>query len=324
MTIALSVFFDAAYLEPALVTAFDVIKAGLHPNVHKLYLVYLKKSAEVDHEVAAILQSFAVKFSVHIPVVAISVTNSLGELSSHHFNNSIIYKGIVPTLIPTEQFILNIDAGILVGGLFGEFIRRIKVDYCGAEQNWVVAAHCNPTGDGIPQALASHSRHAMYPAGNLLLFNADRYASHRWIERYLRNYSEMGAHLEYAEQELICLTAAESELISLPGIELRQMEFLGLNVLLGEEPLSIPDLRDKLIYKVVGSLKPWKYWVLDPRKAIYTRKRAELEAEFPLSGNRLIEAERMLCSREDYWIGFLKAYDRYTQYLPHQPEATLP
>ena len=137
----------------------------------------------------------------------------------------------------------------------------------------------------------------------------------RWQERYLGNYFAHAMHLEYAEQELICLTAHESELVALPDRELRLMEFLGTDLLLGKKTFVTPDMQNNLFHKFVGSFKPWKYWVLDPNKFIYIKRRSELESEFSLSGNPLVEAMRMSYEREEYVIGFLKAYDYYVQHF---------
>lgn len=313
MTIALSILFDSAYIEPALVTAFDAISLGIGDNVHKIYLIYLRKDGESDREAASLIQAFADKFSGHVPVVAVSVANTLGELQSHHFNNSIIYKGLIPSIISSEPFILNLDAGILFGGLFKAFLQKIEKDFCQPSQDWIVAAHGRSAEGALPSALAGYPHHSFYSDGNLLLFNVENYVKHKWHERYIRNYSVYVPHLEYAEQELICLTAADNELLTLPGVELRRMEFLNSDVLLGRKKQETAALDDCLVFKFVGSFKPWKYWVLDPSKSVYTKRRSRLEAVFPLAGNQLIEAVRMSYAREEYVTGFLKAYDYYLQ-----------
>jgi hypothetical protein len=69
---------------------------------------------------------------------------------------------------------------------------------------------------------------------------------------------------------------------------------------------------DNLAYfKFVGSFKPWKYWVLDPNKAVYTKRRALLETRFPLSGRPIIEKFRLESIRPEWPLAFLKEYDRH-------------
>lgn len=315
MSIAISILFDSAYIEPALVTAFDIISHGLQSSVHKVYLINLQKNKEADSDAASLIQAFADKFSVSIPIVAISVADTLGELNRHHFNNSIIYKGIIPAIVPSEPYILNLDAGILLGGLFKDFLQRIESDFCKPSQDWVIGAHGRNSEGAIPAALAGYAHHHYYTDGNLLLFNVENFVRNKWFERYVGNYSAYGPHLEYAEQELICLTAKDAELLTLPGVEQRITEFLNTDVLMGAKKREEPTLDDCLIFKFVGSFKPWKYWVLDPNKSIYTKHRMLLEATFPLAGNPIIEAVRMSCAREEYAIGFLKAYDYYVNHL---------
>jgi hypothetical protein len=122
------------------------------------------------------------------------------------------------------------------------------------------------------------------------------------------------AHLTYAEQELMCLTAIEGEIIPLRGLDQRITPFLGLEVLLGRENRISPScIDDCLFFKFVGTIKPWKYWVLDPNKSLYTKRRAMLEEKFSLSGIPLIEKNRVSIPNETYLLQFLKAYDIYIQ-----------
>ena len=236
--------------------------------------------------------------------------NTLGGFSAYHFNNSIIYKAILPSIIPHESFLMNIDAGILPGNEFAGFLREIDESLCASADSWIIGAHCHATEDRLPAPLSERPHNCLYSAGNILLFNTAQYERGGWYNRYVSNYLACQSYLKYAEQELICLTATEGELIPLPGFDRRITPFLGLEVFYGKaERLPTSCAEESLFFKFVGSLKPWKYWVLDPNKSLYTRRRAVLEEKFQLSGIPLIERNRMSAPREDYIATFMKAYD---------------
>jgi hypothetical protein len=148
----------------------------------------------------------------------------------------------------------------------------------------------------------------------MLLFHSEHYTRRNWYDRLTANFVKFSPHLVYAEQELACLSAEESELLDLPGADDRATPFLGLDRLQGTAPpWSDSCDRDCLFFKIVGSVKPWKYWVLDPNKAAYTRRRAALEEEFTLSGTALIEKYRTSASpaQADWPVTFMRAYEIY-------------
>lgn len=307
-SVAVSILFDAAYIEPALVTAFEVV-THLRP-CPRLYLVYLA-DGKSDAVAGELIQGFCQRVGSTAEVIPLALKNTLPQFSVHHFNNSIIYKSLMPSAVPGERFLLNIDAGILIGerfaALWAEMNQKSQED-----ADWVVCAHCHEPEEYFPDALKGERHHALYPAGNMLLFNCRQYVAAQWPERLLENYYKYHAHLRYAEQELMCLTAEEAELVELPGTELRVTPFLGLDVLYGQKPgLSITDVEKSLFFKFVGSFKPWKYWVLDPDKHVYLKRRALLEAVLPLSGNPLIESMRISAANPNWPPAFQRAYDTF-------------
>jgi lipopolysaccharide biosynthesis glycosyltransferase len=311
MNIAISILFDSAYIEPALVTAHDILTRLI--GVPKLYLIYLLGDNQEDQENIRIIQSFCDRFGNEAPIVPISLQNTLAKLNVYHFNNSIIYKALIPSIVHGEPFIMNLDAGILLGAQFEEFWRDINIRVERDVSDWIVGAHCHEPTELMPQDLQTHQHNKFYPAGNLLLFNVARYNRQKWHPRLLGNYLKFMSHLNYAEQELMCLTAENEEILPLPLMESRITPFLGLDVLLGKaEPIHFSCLDDCLFFKFVGSLKPWKYSVLDPNKFIYIKRRAELEARFPLSGIPVIERHRSAFQQE-WALAFLKSYDVFLQ-----------
>ncbi|GEM_PF-2460105 len=318
MTIAASILFDPAYLEAALLTAHEL--RGMDDVLHRVYLVLLEASgpgsAKANADAAAIVHKFCIHFNGETEwFCAIKVQNTIAPFSADHFSNAIVYKALLPSMLADEPYLLNIDAGLLPGDEFHAFVRELDARYCQAdgalEEGWVVGAHCVENVDLIPHALALLPAHTLYPAGNVLLFHTARYQRSLWSERFLAHYEILRTRLEYAEQELICLTAQPHELLALPGAARRTTPFLGLDVLLGEAaPLPESATRDCLFFKFVGSFKPWKYWVLDPNKALYTRRRAALEQHFDLGKFSLVHDYRNQGGSDEFRLAFLEAYDR--------------
>jgi hypothetical protein len=246
-------------------------------------------------------------------VSAITLQDTLPKFQAAHFNNSIIYKALLPSMLAHENFVLNVDAGILVGERFDAFLQGITRTLCTAEDMaWLIAAHCHDPASQLPTTLQGEKHHALYPAGNLLLFNMKQCRAGNWVERLLINYRHCAPSLLYAEQELICLTAKLDELIALPGIEERYTPFLGLESLRDDAALwPTESAQDCLFFKIVGTLKPWKYWVLDPNKRLWTCRRDLLERVFPLGNFALIETNRHTVTHEGFRQAFLKQYDAY-------------
>jgi hypothetical protein len=315
MSIAASILFDAAYIEAALLTAYEL--RGMGDVLHRVHLVLLSKTqpdAE-DAEAATLLSTFCQQFNTNGEFYsAITVKNGIPDFQGDHFSNAIVYKALLPSMLAYEPYLVNIDAGLLPGERMHDFLRELDARYCqpGTDQAWVLGAHCVDSAGQMPEHLARLPANSLYPAGNILLFNSERYRAAYFGDRLLHLYRQLVEFLGYAEQELICLTATEGELLALPRGDERITPFLGLDVLLGQaEPLPEASMRECVFFKFVGGLKPWKYWVLDPNKALYTRRRAALEQHFALSGSQLVMKHRHLVGHEDYRVAFLEAYDHY-------------
>jgi hypothetical protein len=311
LSLAATVLFDSLYLEPGLVTAYELIEQLDVKD--RLYLIYLSRGAEEEQEDLALIQTLCEEFRAKVSIHAITLNNSLPAFSSCHFNNAILYKALLPLAINSEPYLVNFDAGILLGGKFGAFWKQLKHDLVHRDDGrWIIGAHCHNPEDMLPSALGGVPHNAYYPAGNLLVFHTRRYLESAWQKKFLDNYSQFTRYLNYAEQELMCLCSAEGEIMALPGMKQRITPFLGLEVLRHKtQPLELSVLQDCLFFKFVGSLKPWKYWVLDPNKFIYLKRRSLLEAKFPLNGVPAIERHRTSCNRDEWASEFLRAYDSY-------------
>ena len=312
MKVAASVFFDSVYMESALVTAFELSQKT--QLFDKLYLVYLDRGQPDDLEAKSILVAFlaSMKTSGQVPVHAIEVKDALPQFQSYHFNNAIVYKPLIPSVLHDDKFVLNIDAGILLGGSFDDYVRGLVARLCREDAKWVVVANCSPASSELKpeQQLVPH--HELYPNGQFLLFNVRRYHATSWAARYLAAYAQNRAILSLAEQELMCMVCRPDELVDAGMAGQMVNHTLGDEVLRGRRPALPASAADEGIYfKFIGSIKPWKYWVLDPDKAIYSRRRKRLEAVFPLAGRPLIEAQRRSCLRPEWIEAYQLAYDAY-------------
>ena len=316
MTLAASILFDAAYVEAALVTAYEL--RNQRDVLHRVHLVLLT-AAEPDAddiEAAAIVQQFCAQFNDEQAFYSgITIPNSIPAFQVDHFSNSIVYKALLPTMLGFEPYLVNIDAGILPGERMGDFLREVEQRFCapGTDQGWIIGAHCVENKDLMPAKLAGLPANPLYPAGNVLLFNTAQYLASYFSQRLLHFYGQLVEHLEYAEQELICLTATGGELVALPRADERITPFLNMDVLAGmAPPLPANSTEDCVFFKFVGGLKPWKYWVLDPNKVLFTRRRAALEAHFGLRGWELVRRHRHAVQHhEHYRVLFLEFYERY-------------
>ena len=306
--VAASILFDARFLEPAFLTAFDMTRWV--PGLPRLYLIYLLNGDTEDQEATALITDFCTKVDSPFPIVPIAINNTLPQFSAYHFSTAIIYKALLPSILPGEKRVMNVDAGALLGPAFPGFWQEVS-DNFPVGGDWVIAGHCQEPE--FPEALANEPHNPLYPAGGILLFNCERAVQADWHHRLMANYRRFLPHLRYGEQEIICLTAGETELLDLPQGPKREIAFLNTDALLGTAPTSIAMTDDCLFFKFCGSFKPWKYWVLDPRKSIYTALRAEFETLFALSGHPLIERHRQSVDKEEWLYGFLRAYDIFLQ-----------
>lgn len=317
MKIAASVFFDCVYIESALLTAFELSrKTALFDALH---LIYLDRGQPDDGEAKTILVAFldAMRAQGGVPMHAIEVKDKLPQFQSYHFNNAIVYKPLIPSLLHDRGFVLNIDAGILLGREFDEYVRGSVAQLCHPDAQWVVAGNCTPAASELKpqQLLVPH--HALYPNGQVLLFNVPRYHATAWADRYMAAYEQHRAILSLAEQELMCMVCQPHELRDLVRAGQVINHTLGDEVLRGRRAALPSSAADDCIYfKVIGSIKPWKYWVLDPDKAVYSRRRKLLEDVFPLAGRPLIEAQRKSCIRTEWIEAYQMAYDAYLAGAP--------
>lgn len=309
MKIAASILFDSIYIEPALLTAFELINNS--NSFNKIYLLYLSNNDNEDSEVQEIVESFCNSLDSTKIIIFIKINNTLERFFSHHFTNSIIYKSLIPSILPEEPYIINIDAGTMLGVQFDQYMQLVYNQIQNNESNnWIISAHCSDSIVNLPISLHSFSMNKLYPAGVVLLFNSYNYKRFNWFERYISNYNLFNSNLKYAEQELICLTAEENELINLPESSNIKILFLGTDQLKEKKINEIYlEVDNSVYFKFAGSFKPWKYWVLDPYKALYLIRRKKMENYHSINNIELIEKNRIFSNNIDWNLGFLKNYE---------------
>lgn len=313
--ITATILFDAGYVESALITAYELRTMRAH--VDEVVLVLLLRNPADDEVVTGIIAGFCAKMATDAAApryTAIHTRGGLPEFNALHFNSSILYKAVVPSIVARDRTLLNIDAGVLLGPAFGAFLDE-SLARLHDQPDWVLAAHADPIDPAspsrrLPDALAGLPHNLRYPIANLLFFHPRNYVRANWYERFLTACCQHLPHLCYAEQELICLLATDQELVALPRIEDRTLFHLNYDALLDPaEPMPSADHADCVFFKFVGSVKPWKHWVLDPRRKLYLERRARLEAVFPLDGIELVQRLRRECANESWREGFYRAYE---------------
>lgn len=309
--IVASILFDASYIEPALVTAYELIQ---HADYFKsIVLIYADGGSPDDNEAKNIIYRFVETFSRKVDLRAIQIRNHLPQINRYHFNNTIIYKVLIPSVLPQESYVLNFDAGILIGDVFDQFMRELNEAQTGESDKWVIAAHCFPSSVNLPIELRKFPYNDLYPAGTLLLFNVKNYIESKWQDRYLSNYLELHNQLGYAEQELMCITSMPDELRPLPFEEKRKVWFLGSNLYSDNtdwRAITEEEMKGSIFFKFFGSIKPWKYWCLDPARSIYLSRRSALEREFRVSDNLLIEKHRSIAGKVEWIRAYQLQYER--------------
>jgi hypothetical protein len=304
-----TILFDSNYIEPALLTSYLIMK-GQYKGIANLILIYIDKEEQRDEEAKAIIQNYVNRFTQAFPLSAIKIRDSIPSFSRYHFTNTIIYKPFIPSLISTNEFVINIDAGVIPGKRFDAFI-DYTISHCKSSgKEWIISAFCEELTNLHPLPIAISDNTKPYPNGQILLFNKESFAYGNFMQRYMLNYQLHKNSLVYAEQELICITANAGELSQLPLASERKLYSLDIKPLWDKNLiLNHTSIDDDCVYsKVIGTLKPWKYWVLDPNKKHWIEKIKLMEAEFPISQFPLIVSNRHEVTNTQLQRAFLECH----------------
>ena len=310
-TIAISIIFDSSYIEPALVSAYSILNANII-TIHKVHLIFLHDNSDEDVQASIIISTFVNKFDEGNLISIIAVKNSLPKFNKFHFSNAIIYKALIPSIIQHEKYIINLDAGILIGKKFAGYLQDVIIACINTENsNWIIGAISGPPPkEYMPDELKDLPSNRIYPAGAIILFNGEAFKINKFYERYVGNYLNLVSKLKYAEQELMCLTLLEGELIVLPDSNEMIYHHLSLDAMSDADLWYNETIVENCIcFKIFGSLKPWHYCVLDPNKIVWLLARAGLESIMPLGIYPLIEKNRNFILHPDFVSAFQRKYE---------------
>ena len=101
----------------------------------------------------------------------------------------------------------------------------------------------------------------------------------------------------------------EGNFVQLPMRDAVIIEFLNLDGL-KINTLSIGNtIPDFAFYKVCGTCKPWKYWVLDQKKSFYLKHRQSFEDFFSLSNYEIIILNRRYVTHNKLAEKFLEIFE---------------
>ncbi len=276
----------------------------------KIALIYLKTSEDLDSAVRKTVYDFAKNFGGNA-FQFYEVANSLSDFDAFHFDNSIVNKILIPEYLPDQPYILNIDAGYIPGNSFVKLILSIE-QLIQENNNWIIAAFDNQMMS-LPAALKDLNANRLYPEGGVLLFNCQNFHQSNYSKIYKQSYEALKTFLVYAEQELLKITLGDGVIIELPfGGERKLFELTG-DVVCNMPPLiKNSELQNSILYKCVGTFKPWKYWVLDPNKKFWLELIAPIEEALNLRENQLIQMQRHNAANE--WLP-RRILERYTENL---------
>lgn len=297
-----TVCFDQRYLEPALLTAWELIAHQCLP----LYLVYVEGGPE-DAEAVRILQAFKARVGRE-DVNVIRIQNTIfDKFERYHFSNAILYKIALPSFIG-HDYIVNVDAGFLLGSQFTNLAQQMDAAIVNAPAQALVWAFCEDSAAELPEQLQQLPHHALYPIGWVLVFDRRRCVAADLYARLVRTYMAVKEALVWAEQDLLCLVLEGTQLQALPAkhtVLIEQLE--PENLLQPQESAAFE--ADFSIYKITGTCKPWQYWVLDSKKRFYLHRRAALQEVLDINSMRLIQENRHWVTHQPLQRSFLETYE---------------
>jgi hypothetical protein len=246
-----TVIFDEAYIEPALVTAHQTLNSGA--LFDRLVLIYSRtavcptggqsindasKSVEPStlstRNHAQLIDNIK-KFVGHynnskISVSAIQISEIpwLDSFQYAHFSAAIIKKLFIPTIIGSrsdKEIIVNLDAGFIFGKTGKDVLQAIfdKLSLSSA----VVGAFSHKFDgtffdfDEVTTRFSldiSRMQQRLYPAGTVLAFNCCKWLQFGFHELVCLTLRDELSRLRMAEQEILLLACKPGEILDLHQI----------------------------------------------------------------------------------------------------------
>lgn len=299
---ALTIIFDENYIEPALVTVCDLIR--FVPDDFDVVLIYIQTiDKEVNQEALNLIKEI---ISRNNKINAITLLpNIFDNFKKFHFTNSILYKLVLPEIV-NYDYILNIDAGYLSGPEIEHLFEYSKKTISTQKFiNSAVGAICTLSENDLSEDLKVFGHNEYYPAGGILLFNVIKYKELSLYARLVSKYNAVKNILLWAEQDLLCLTATIGEIYPIEFEKTILIEQLSLRNYIEDLKLT-QEKTNFMLYKITGTLKPWKYWVLDKNKLFYIKRRNEVIGNEELKKYEIINRNRYKVTHEPLYQAFLE------------------
>lgn len=264
---------DKNYLEPAFVTVLSVCKKKL--TTENLTLIYLEgpeDEKKIDFENIELIKKFVEITKNTYPNTNFNSITLNSKYFSHfekyHFNRSNLQKLVFAEIFKNEEICLSVDAGMILGDEFKKIIQEVNND-----SNFTVKAFTQKSDALLTNSQLKKYHHDLYPAGGILAFNNWKFKESNLLNRLLVNFDNYKTDLIYPEQDLMCMTLTENELVNFRS----DYTFYNLDMALGDnwgkdkiQNYENIYISGKYLYmKHIGLFKPWLKWVLNPLKSIY-------------------------------------------------------
>ncbi len=303
--------FDSNYLTPALVSV-ESFASLERIEKYTITLIFVSKEELRDENSISILQLFqeklnAIDANLKLSIIILKSKIFKEYIRRYHFSDAILYKLLLPKILPNYQHIIFFDCGMIFGDRTNDFLKLIekKVD---CDEMGVVGAFCSDSDDtnGLSETLRHLGHNEYYPAGVILYFDVKKYEKSNLYDRIINSFEENKELLLYAEQDLLCLVLTSGELTrfekNTDRIQIDMADESTWNLIAWYSKKY--NSKDYFYIKHIGSFKPWNKWVLHPVKALYLKRKQLLSKNFDsnmllsLDGGELFPNDIRFLSRQ--------------------------
>ncbi len=293
-----TITIDKKYIQPGIVTAYSLIaRTAVFESLAILVCNSTTSLKEIELEQLQALKRYAEK-SIRTEIYFLEEP-VLPTYSSLHFNETIFYKLISSSLIPTStDIVVNFDAGILFGKLANNRLRFWFDSFIAAGK----AIGC--IGTNLP----THShlqviKTSKYPAGSVLIFDSRFQEKRKRMIQLLLAF--LGANRAnkavYGEQDFIATELDDTYIHFFDHPNDYQLQFLGAHPDsdngFQQEMISYLEFTDISLYKNPGRFKPWVEEISDVRKRPFLQARREaynaIKLDIPLIQNSTHEGKQL-------------------------------
>ena len=312
--VSVTVTFDRQYIEPAIITLYEVWKANCEIIAEIGGILILEDEtsgiAELDSDIELLKRLITVTDVGGRHIKILTISDYLPKIKVHHFNNVVIHKLFAPVYYSgSTRFHLNIDAGFLLGHRFNElminFIKQLK-----EKPEAVLGLIGEDLNHQLPPDLDSIRKLDFYPKGGLLIFDKEKYLFKELNQTLLECFLKYHRHFTYPDQDLLSICLEPDEVTRLVDLQEQSVfvRYLWPDHL-AREPSAVLDDRNFALYKIAGLLKPWQYHVQDPEKSLYLARRVCVDKILNLDRSLSVNKAREHIPRHDLLVMSLKLYE---------------